>query len=140
MRVISQVVFLVSRRQSSLLAACHCESHSLWLKSHAEGQTPPLLLAMGPRAGYLTPRGLYFLVNMMGKPYQVIGVLNRIIGRKIQQAVSFTFSLLEETQNLKKKKKGIFCLVISTPTIRHPSLWFRAAPQAFGSLEHPASG
>lgn len=63
---------------------------------------------MGPRAGYLTPRGLYFLVNMMGKPYQVIGVLNRIIGRKIQQAVSFTFSLLEETQNLKKKKKKEF--------------------------------
>lgn len=60
---------------------------------------------MGPRAGYLTPRGLCFLINMMGKPYQVIGLLNRIIGRKIKQAVSFTFSLLEETQNLKKKKK-----------------------------------
>lgn len=77
-------VFLVSRRQSSLLAACHYESHSPWLKSHAEGQTPPLLLTMGPRAGYLTPRGLYFLVNMMGKPYQVIGLLNRIIGKKTQ--------------------------------------------------------
>lgn len=38
---------------------------------------------MVPRAGYLTPVGLHLLINMMRKPYQVIGLLKGIMGKKI---------------------------------------------------------